>query len=105
MATGFRGVSLRAAFTVGTVGDSLFSSVLAARELTEYYAWTGNAEESLAWLERAFAISPIGDDFPVIASGIYDKVRNDPRFKAGLQRARTQIYDRVQRARRGVGLK
>jgi serine/threonine-protein kinase len=94
--------SLRAAVTAGTARDSIFSRVLTARGVAEYYGWTGNAQESLAWLERAFAISPEGEDFQVIASGIYDKVRNDPRFKAGLQRARTQIYDRVQRARRGA---
>jgi hypothetical protein len=41
----------------------------------------------------------------VIASGLYDKVRNDPRFQAGLQRIHTRIYARVQRARLGVGLK
>jgi hypothetical protein len=87
--------------TAGTAGDSLYSPVIAARGLAEYYAWTGNAGESLAWLERAFAISPEGEDFQVIASGLYDKVRNDPRFKAGLERIHTQIYDRVQRARRG----
>jgi hypothetical protein len=53
-------------------------------------------------LERAYAISPEGEDFTVIASGLYDKVRNDPRFKAGLPRVRTQIYDRVRRARLAV---
>jgi hypothetical protein len=87
------------------VGDSLDSPVITARGLAEYGAWTGNAEESLGWLERAYALSPLGEDYQVIASGIYDKVRNDPRFKAGLQRARTQIYDRVQRARLGGRLK
>jgi len=97
--------SLGAAFTAGTVGDSVFSPVLAARGLAEYYAWTGNAERSLAWLQRAYALSPVGEDYPVIASGLYDKVRSDPRFKAGLQRERTQINDRVQRARHGVGAK
>jgi TolB-like protein/tetratricopeptide (TPR) repeat protein len=97
--------SLRAAFRAGTVGDSLFNPVLAARGLAEYYAWTGNAEESLAWLDRAYAISPVGEDFQVIASAVYDKVRDDPGFKAGLQRLRVQIYDRVRRARLGVGLK
>jgi len=96
--------SLRAAFTARTVDDSIFSPVLATRGLAEYYAWTGNAEESLAWLERAYAISPEGEEVRTLASGIYDKVRNDPRFQAGLQRLRTKIYDRVQRARRGVGL-
>jgi eukaryotic-like serine/threonine-protein kinase len=95
--------SLRVAFRAGTVGDSIFSRVLAARGLAEYYAWTGNAEESLAWLERAYALSPEGEDFRVIASGLYDKVRNDPRLKAGLQRIRAQIYERVQRERLEAG--
>jgi TolB-like protein/tetratricopeptide (TPR) repeat protein len=94
--------SLRAAFATGAVGDSIFSPALAARELAEYYAWTGNADESLTWLEQATAISPVGDDW-VFASGLYDKVRNDPRFAAGVQRARTQVYDRVRRAKRGAG--
>ena len=94
--------SLRAALKAGTAGDSSFSSVLAVRGLAEYSAWTGNAEESLAWLERAYAISPEGEDLRIIASGLYDKVRDNPRFKAGLQRARTQIYDRVRRASVGA---
>ena len=93
--------SLVAAFTAATAAESIFSPVLVARGLAEYYAWTGNAVESLAWLERAYAISPEGEEFYVTASGIYDKVRNDPHFKAGLERVRTQIYDRVRRARLG----
>jgi len=97
--------SLRAAFTAGTVGDSIFSPVIAARGLAEFYAWTGNAEVSLAWLERAYALSPEGENPRVIESGLYDRVRNDPRFKAWLQRARTQIYDRVRRASLEVGLR
>ncbi len=97
--------SLGAAFTARAGGDSIFSPVIAARGLAEYYAWTGNAEQSLGWLGRAFALSPEGEDFHFIASGIYDKVRNDPGFTAGLQRARTQIYERVQRARLRVGLR
>ena len=56
-------------------------------------------------MERAYAISPEGEDWRIIASALYDKVRNDPRFTAGLQRARTQIYDRVRRASLGVAPK
>ena len=92
--------SLGAAFRAGTAGDSSFSPVVVARGLAEYYAWTGDAEQSLAWLERAYALSPEGEDFRALASGIYDKVRADPRFQAGLQQTRTQIYERVQQARR-----
>jgi TolB-like protein/Tfp pilus assembly protein PilF len=95
--------SLGTAFTAGTAGDSIYSPVTTARGLAAYYAWTGNAEVSLAWFERSYA--PLPGGVLSITSGIYDKVRNDPRFQAGLQRARTQSYERVQRARLGVGLK
>jgi hypothetical protein len=94
--------SLGAAFTAMAAGNSTYSPVLVARSLAQYYAWIGNGEESLAWLDRAFALSPVGEDFIVIASAIYDKVRVDPRFQAGIQRLRVQIYDRVQSARRAA---
>ena len=92
--------SLGAAFRSGTAGDSSFSPVFAARGLAEYYAWTGDAEQSRTWLERAYALSPEGEDFRALASGIYDKVRADPRFQAGLQKIRAQSYERVQQAMR-----
>jgi tetratricopeptide (TPR) repeat protein len=95
--------SLHAAFAAGATHDSAFSPVLAARGLAEYYAWTGDARQALTWLERAYAISPEGEFLGLIATGIYDRVREDPRFKAGLERERIRIYDRVRRARREVG--
>jgi serine/threonine-protein kinase len=91
--------SLRALFTAGSAGDSSVSPVVVARGLAEYYAWTGSPGEALQWLERAYAISPEGEDLTVLASGLYDKVRDDPGFKAGLQRIHAQVYDRVQRIR------
>jgi tetratricopeptide (TPR) repeat protein len=90
--------SLRAAIAAGAAGDSIYSPLTTARGLAEYYAWIGDVDQSLAWLERAFAISPEGEDYRVIASGVYDKVRNQ-RFQSGMDRIRAQIYDRVQRAR------
>ena len=90
--------SLRAAFAAGAAGDSIYSPLTTARGMAQYYAWTGDADQSLAWLERAFTISPEGEDFRVLASGIYDKVRNQ-RFQSGLDRIRAQIYDRVRQAR------
>jgi eukaryotic-like serine/threonine-protein kinase len=90
--------SLRVSFTAASAGDSTARPVLAARGLAEYNAWIGNAEESVAWLERAYAASPAGEEFLVIASGLYDKVRDDPRFRAGLQRAQAGIHQRIERA-------
>jgi tetratricopeptide (TPR) repeat protein len=89
--------ALRAAYTATSGSGS--GAVGPARGLARYYAWTGNAAESLAWLERVYAISPEGEDLVVIASGIYDKVRKDPRFSAGLARIHTQIHERIERER------
>jgi eukaryotic-like serine/threonine-protein kinase len=77
------------------VGD-----VLAARGLAEYYAEAGSATESLRWLKLAYAHSPTAEDPQSITSGLYDKVRNDSLFVAGLARIRAQINARTQRARR-----
>ena len=97
--------SLHAAFTERTAGDSIFSPVLVARALAEYYAWTGDAHESLAWLERAYDLSPDGELSTMVASGIYDNVRKDPQFRSGVERLHAQIYDRVRRASLVVGLR
>ena len=91
--------SLRHAITGSLAADSNYSRTFAARSLAEYYAWIGDPAESLAWLERAYAISPVGEEFRTIASSLYDKVREEPRFTAGLKRIQAQVYDRVQRAR------
>jgi serine/threonine-protein kinase len=91
--------SLRTAFTAGIANDSTFNPVITARGLAEYYAWTGNAEESLKWLDRAFSISPLGEDYQLINSALYDKVRNNPHFKDGLETIRKRTYERVRRAR------
>jgi hypothetical protein len=63
--------SLRAAISRGGAVDSTFGPAIAPRTLTEYFAWIGRAEESVEWIERAFAVSPIGEDPRLSASGIY----------------------------------
>jgi len=97
--------SLRTVFLFGTAGDSTFSPVLAARGLASYFAWTGNARESLAWLERAYALSPMGGEPRELASGMYDKVRDDPGFKAGIERLHADVFQRVERERRRFAVK
>jgi hypothetical protein len=91
--------SLRAAYSARPSPDAGTSPVEAARELARYHAWTGDPAQSLAWLERAFAISPEGEDLVIIVSGVYDKVREDPAFSAGIRRIQTQIHQRIQRVR------
>jgi TolB-like protein len=85
---------------IDSLRSKVAAGVLGARGLAEYDAVTGKSTESLAWLEQAYAYSPVGEDPQTIASGLYDRVRNDPRFNAGVKRIRAHIFDRVQSARR-----
>jgi tetratricopeptide (TPR) repeat protein len=97
--------SLRKEFTAGSAAAAIASPVINAQALAEYYAWTGNAEESLRWLEQAYSLSPLGENHQVLVSSLYDKVRDDPKFKAGFERIRRQVYQRVLRASsRGIRL-
>ena len=87
--------SVKAQIQAGIAADSSFVASRAIQGLAQYYAWLGDAEQSLAWLERAYAVTPEGEDFRMLATGLYDKVRNDPRFRAGLTRIRATIYGRL----------
>ena len=64
-------------------------------DLATYYAWTGRAEESLRWLERAAAHTPHRLEW-VIASGLFDQVLSDREFRQGLERIKRQTSDRLQ---------
>ena len=70
------------------------------RDLATYYAWIGDVERALSWLDRAFARSPNAVDFRIIESGIFDKVLADTRFRTGLENIRREVQNRVQRERR-----
>jgi hypothetical protein len=94
--------SLVASYAANPEADSSYSPVVIAQGLAEYYAWIGDAKASLAWLERAFALSSQGEDLRVFDSGVYDKVLSDPRFHAGLEASRGQVFARVERARRAA---
>jgi hypothetical protein len=69
-------------------------------DLATYYAWTGRTEESLRWLERAAAHTPMMVDW-VFTSGLYDRIAKDPVFTEGLARLQRQVRDRL-RARVGT---
>jgi tetratricopeptide (TPR) repeat protein len=69
-------------------------------DMATYYAWTGRASESLRWLERAAAHTPLMLDWS-FTSGLYDPVAEDPEFRDGLERVRQQTLDRL-RARKGM---
>ncbi|MFN0181762.1 MAG: protein kinase domain-containing protein [Gemmatimonadales bacterium] len=52
--------------------------------LGAYYAQAGNAAKAIAWLERAYAVSPAAFDFRLLGSELFDPVRTDPAFQQGI---------------------
>jgi TolB-like protein len=88
--------SLRHALAgTGDVG-AFYSDVVPAQELACYYAWTGNAAETLRYLRLAFTRSPVGVDQRIVQSGIFDKVRAAPGFSDELRRIQDAVWPRVQ---------
>ncbi|GIT52012.1 MAG: hypothetical protein Ct9H300mP15_22250 [Gemmatimonadota bacterium] len=71
------------------------------RDISMFYAWIGNADESLSWLERAFSWSHNAIQFEVMNSGVFDRVSEDSAFQAGLEGMRERIRERLLQAVEG----
>ncbi|MCI0437206.1 MAG: hypothetical protein L0271_26750, partial [Gemmatimonadetes bacterium] len=65
--------------------------------LEAYHAWAGDVGETIRALTRAYLRTPNGPDFRIIESGAFDRVRTDRRFRAELDRLRTDVWTRVER--------
>jgi TolB-like protein len=87
--------SLVAALATDGPLDSIFTEVIPAEDLATYYAWVGDAEMSLEWVRRAYELSPRGVEPRVIESALFERVREDPRFRLEVERVRAGIWDRV----------
>ena len=70
--------------------------------LAGYRAWLGDAAGSLAWLQKAADISPMVHYWH-LESGLFDRVRRDTAFVAGISRIESGIRARVAEARRELG--
>jgi hypothetical protein len=78
----------------------VYSDVLPAQELATYYAWLGNAAESLKYLRLAFSRSPVGVDQRIVQSGVFDRVRQTSGFSEELARLQDAAWPRVVEQRR-----
>lgn len=92
--------SLRAVAALDGETDAVYSDVVPAQELATYYAWIGNAEESLKYLRLAFRRSPVGFDQRIVQSGVFDRVRETPGFSEELSRLQDAAWPRVLEQRR-----
>jgi hypothetical protein len=67
-----------------------------------YRAWLGDARGAVAWLERSAEISPMLHYWH-LESGLFDRVRSDTAFTAGVARLESRIRAGVAEARRELG--
>ena len=87
--------SLETRLRAGQQVHALFTNVIAAQGLAGYYAWLGDVDRTLEWVPFAYELSPSGVDLRTIESGLFDKVRDDPRFSERLAELRADIWPRV----------
>ncbi len=88
---------LRREVEAGVYSHPDYTVVLPTEDLTVYYAWNGQADLCLEWLERTFSLSPRGIDDPTLESGLFDPVIDEPGFRDELQRLRERVWSRVER--------
>lgn len=62
-----------------------------------YYARQGDAVHAAEWIERAFDRSPLGIEFFLLESGLFDPIRGDPRWRDALDGVQRSIADRLHR--------
>ena len=84
-----------------TSGPRSHDEMLSYRELAMFYAWVGHVDETLDWLERGFTWSHGAVWLEIIRSGVFDRVREDSAFQAGLEGMRERIRERLLQAVEG----
>jgi serine/threonine-protein kinase len=74
-----------------------YSLVITYEDLAIDFAWRGDAKKALEWAALAYGKSPVGLEIRVLESGLFDAVRDDPRFAQTIDEIRGGLYDRVRR--------
>jgi len=69
--------------------------MISYRDIGMFYAWAGEFDEALNWLERAFSWSHNAVDFRLLNSAVFDSARSDPNFKEGLDRVLNRVRERL----------
>jgi tetratricopeptide (TPR) repeat protein len=90
--------SVKAALASGNLHDNTFTPVVRTGDLAIYYAWNGNHEEALRWLEQSYAFSPSGVDQRVLGSALFERVREGSDFQDRVNAIQSQVWERVRRA-------
>lgn len=87
--------SVARAVTTGQSQDENYTDVLRADGLATYYAWVGDVERAMQWLEWAFDRSPLAVERRVLQSALFGPVRADPDAGRRLDQLIRGVWDRV----------
>ena len=72
--------------------------MISYRDIGMFYAWAGEFDEALNWLERAFSWSHNAVDFRLLNSAVFDSARRDTGFREGLDRVLDRVRERLLQA-------
>jgi TolB-like protein len=89
--------SLRSEVSSGEYPNPEFTAVIPAGDLAAYFAYTGQPDRALPWIDRAFTLSPSGIDPRVLESGLFDHLLQTPGHRRVVEQIRSGIWDRVLR--------
>jgi hypothetical protein len=89
--------SLRMVVQSGSRAHPEFSNVIPAGDLAAYLAWTGSPEQAMAWVYRAFSLSPSGIDPRVLESGLFERLLANGELRREVLEIKERIWSRVQR--------
>lgn len=81
----------------GEIAAPGYTEVITYEELATYFAFTGNTEKSQEYLMLALAASPVGIEFRVLDSPLFDNARRNETFSTAVATLRAELYDRVAR--------
>ena len=85
--------------TLSSTGEPRSNAeMISYRDVGVYYAWAGEFDESLAWLDRAFSWSHNAVDFRLLNSAVFDSARRDTDFREGLDRVLDRVKERLLQA-------
>ena len=65
------------------------------RDIAMFYAWIGELDQALDWLERAVSWSHNAVEFRILDSGIFERALQDRNFRSGLESIRNLARDRL----------
>ncbi len=68
------------------------------RDIAMFYAWIGELDQALDWLERAVSWSHNAVEFRILGSGIFERALQDQSFRSGLERIQALARQRLLQA-------